>query len=117
MKIKIIGVLVVFILVISIPLAAGVIEEEAKEERPEPLFGWTIIRGLVGNMVKMGNDLYFRAIRLHFTELTGTEMSVGVIKLKRCRVSDLGPDRHLTFGPLGSLTWIFGICHGGLQEL
>ena len=45
------------------------------------------------------------------------EMRLGVIKLKRCRINDLGPDRHLTFGPLGSLTWIFALCHGSLQEL
>jgi hypothetical protein len=45
------------------------------------------------------------------------EMSTGIIKLKRCRISDMGPDRQLTFGPLGSFTWIFAICHGGLTEL
>lgn len=115
MKAKILGVLVVVLMLSTIPFSAGAIDDA--EECIDPLFGWTIIRGLVGNMVKMGNDLYFRAIRLHYTEITGMELSIGVIKLKRCRVSDLGPDRHLTFGPLGSLTWIFGICHGGLQEI
>ena len=83
----------------------------------DSIFGWTIIRGLVGNMKKQGNDLYFRAMRLHYTEITGMEMSTGILRFKRCRISDMGPDRQLTFGPLGSLTWIFGICHGGLTEL
>jgi hypothetical protein len=68
-------------------------------------------------MKKQGNDLYFRAVRLHYLEITGMEMSTGIIKLKRIRISDMGPDRQLTFGPLGSLTWIFGFCHGGLTEL
>jgi hypothetical protein len=83
----------------------------------DSIFGWTIIRGFIANMKKQGNDLYFRAIRLHYTEITGMEMSTGIIRLKRCRVSDIGFDRHLTFGPLGSFTWIFGYCHGGLTEL
>jgi hypothetical protein len=86
-------------------------------ETTDSIFGWTIIRGFVGNLKKQGNDLYFRAIRLHYTEITGMEMSTGVIRLKRCRVSDIRFDRHLTFGPLGSFTWIFGYCHGGLTEL
>jgi hypothetical protein len=116
MRVKVMGILFVMLLILSVPICQGAFVEEA-EEVEKPLFGWTIIRGLIGNMVKMGNDLYFRAIRLHYTEITGMEMSIGVIKLKRCRVSDLGPDRHLTFGPLGSLTWIVAICHGGLQEL
>ncbi|MBU0498021.1 MAG: PKD domain-containing protein [Candidatus Thermoplasmatota archaeon] len=83
----------------------------------DSIFGWTIIRGFVGNMKKQGNDLYFRAIRLNYTEITGMEISTGILRFKRCRISDMGPDRQLTFGPLGSFTWIFGICHGGLTEL
>ncbi len=87
------------------------------KETTDSIFGWTIIRGWVANMKKQGNDLYFRAVRLHYLEITGMEMSTGIIKLKRIRISDMGPDRQLTFGPLGSLTWIFGFCHGGLTEL
>ena len=87
------------------------------QDTTDSIFGWTIIRGFVGNIKKQGNDLYFRAIRLHYTEITGMEMSTGIIKLKRCRISDMGPDRQLTFGPLGSFSWIFAVCHGGLTEL
>ncbi len=87
------------------------------QQSTDSIFGWTIVRGFVGNLKKQGNDLYFRAIRLHYTEVTGMEMSTGIIKLKRCRISDMGPDRQLTFGPLGSFTWIFAISHGGLTEL
>ena len=41
------------------------------EEEPQSIFGWTIVRGLVFNLQKMGNDLVFRAIRVHYTEITG----------------------------------------------
>jgi hypothetical protein len=98
----------------------GTLEVQAPLNQPDTtdsIFGWTIIRGWVANMKKQGNDLYFRAVRLHYLEITGMEMSTGIIKLKRIRISDMGPDRQLTFGPLGSLTWIFGFCHGGLTEL
>ena len=115
MKRKIVGLLVCMLLIITALPAVGTINET--HSTTDSLFGWTIIRGFVGNIKKEGNDLYFRAIRLHYSEITGMESSFGVIKFKRCRISDMGPDRQLTFGPLGSLTWIFALCHGGLTEL
>jgi hypothetical protein len=93
---------------ISMPFAVG---------NTDSLLGWTFIRGLVGNLKKIGNDLYFRTIRLHYLEFTGMEISMGVLRLKRCRVNDLGYDRQMVIGPLGSLVWIVGFCHGGLTEL
>jgi len=116
MKAKILSILICMLMLATVPLAAGAIDTE-DTETTDSIFGWTIIRGFIGNLKKQGNDLYFRAIRLHYTEVTGMEMSTGIIKLKRCRISDMGPDRQLTFGPLGSFTWIFAICHGGLTEL
>lgn len=103
------------LLLSTIPVAAGINTE--KTEEPTELLGWTFIRGLVFNMKKIGNDLYFRTIRLHWTEFTGSEFGMGVMRLKHVKVSDLGPDRQLTFGPLGSLTWIVALCHGGITEL
>ena len=117
MKKKMMGIFVCMLMLATVPLAAGAVDSEQDAETTDSIFGWTIIRGFIGNLKKQGNDLYFRAIRLHYTEITGMEMSTGIIKLKRCRISDMGPDRQLTFGPLGSFTWIFGICHGGLTEL
>jgi hypothetical protein len=117
MKAKILSILICMLMLATLPLAAGAVNSEQDAETTDSVFGWTVIRGFVGNIKKEGNDLYFRAIRLHYSEITGMESSFGVIKFKRCRISDMGPDRMLTFGPLGSLTWIFGLCHGGLTEL
>ena len=118
MKVKIISLIICSILLASIPLtlAANNTEKPTCETTDSP-FGWTIIRGVIENLKKEGNDLVFRAVRLHYTEITGMEMSTGIIKLKRCRISDMGPDRQLTFGPFGSFTWIFSLNHGGLTEL
>ena len=118
MKIKIISILLCTILLASVPLTLGAqIQANKTCETTDSPFGWTIIRGVIENVKKEGNDLVFRAVRLHYTEITGMELSTGVIKLKRCRISDTGPDRQLTFGPFGSFTWLFSINHGGLTEL
>ena len=117
-KRKMLGIFVCMLMLTAIPLAAGMAERVDPEEKAtDSVFGWTIIRGFVGNMKKQGNKLYFRAIRLHYTEFTGMETSTGVIRFKRCRISDMGPDRQFTFGPLGSFSWILAICHGGVDEL
>ncbi|MBU1940707.1 MAG: hypothetical protein KKC68_02930, partial [Candidatus Thermoplasmatota archaeon] len=42
---------------VTMPLSQGTTDS---------IFGWTIIRGFIGNLKKQGNDLYFRAIRLHY---------------------------------------------------
>ena len=83
----------------------------------DPLLGWTAIRGYVINIKKEGNDLTFRAIRLHYTEITPREVSTGIIKFKKVRISDIGPDRRVHMGPFGTYAYITGICHGGIQEI
>jgi hypothetical protein len=83
----------------------------------DPLLGWTAIRGYVVNIKKEGNDLVFRAIRLHYTEVTPREVSTGVLKFQKIRISDIGPDRRVYLGPFGTYVYITGICHGGIQEI
>ena len=113
-----ISIIICTILLASLPLALGAqTNKHTDGETTDSPFGWTIIRGVIENLKKEGNDLVFRAVRLHYTEITGMEISTGIIKLKRCRISDMGPDRQLTFGPFGSFTWLFSLNHGGLTEL
>ncbi|MBU0496330.1 MAG: hypothetical protein KKC68_02515, partial [Candidatus Thermoplasmatota archaeon] len=83
----------------------------------KPIIGWTIIRGVVLNVKEQGNDIIFRAVRLHFTEITGTKSSTGVIRGKRVQISDVGLNRMLTIGPFGSLSYVFAISYGELKEL
>jgi hypothetical protein len=118
MKGKLISIIICSILLASIPVAIGEKNiENQTSETTDSLFGWTILRGFIENVKKEGNDLVFRAVRLHYTEITGMEISTGIIRLKRCRISDAGPDRQLTFGPFGSFTWLISLNHGGLTEL
>ena len=92
MKTKITSLLICTIILASIlPVIGATTNNQC--ETTDSAFGWTIIRGAIENLKKEGNDLYFRAVRLHYTEITGMEMSTGIIKLKRCKISDLGPDR------------------------
>ena len=63
----------------------------------------------------MGNDLVFRAIRVHYIEITGFEVSTGVIRLKQVVVSDFGPDRRVHFGVIGVFVYLFAVCKGDLQ--
>lgn len=112
---KIMGILLCTLMIATIPMAAGMNTDNEKDTTD--LFGWTVIRGLIFNIKKIGNDLYFRAIRLHATQFTPTEMSMRVHRFERLKISDFGPDRQITFGPLGSFTWIIGLKHGDLKEL
>ena len=79
------------------------------------LKGWTIIRGYVFNLRHRGNELVFRALRLHYTKITPLGIETGVLKLQKCVISDIGPDTHIDYGPLGSFSWIFGVCRGGFR--
>jgi hypothetical protein len=82
----------------------------------KPAFGWTIIRGTALNIKEQGNDLVFRAFRLHYTEITGSSFSSGVLRLKKVKISDVGVNRMITLGPFGSFNYIFAICKGGMRE-
>ena len=82
----------------------------------KPAFGWTIVRGTAINVKEQGNDLIFRAFRLHYTEITGSSFSSGVLRLKKVKISDVGLNRMITLGPFGSFSYIFAICKGNLRE-
>lgn len=117
MKTKIIAPILCMMMLATIPLAAGMTISSENTTETTDLLGWTIIRGLAFNLKKVGNDLIFKAVRIHYTQFTGSEMSMGVMRLQQIKVSDLGPDRQLTLGPLGSFTWIIAMCHGGITEI
>jgi hypothetical protein len=81
----------------------------------ELVTGWTFFRGYIFNLKHRGNDLVFRAIRLHYTTIGPFGIDNGMIFLKKCRISDIGPEVHMDVGPLGSFSWIFGVCRGSFK--
>ncbi len=119
-KRKIIGVLICMLLLTTIPLAAGMAAEKVTETKDEPkgetegIFGITIIRGFISNVKQRGTDITFRAIRLHYITISGMEKSIGVLHFEKCRVNNFMFERRWDMGPLGSISWIFGIVRGDL---
>lgn len=83
----------------------------------EGIFGITIIRGFVFNVKQHGTDITFRAIRLHYITISSMEKTTGVMRFQRCSMNDFIFERRYDIGPLGSFTWMFGICRGGLTEI
>ena len=113
---KAIAVVLCMLILPTVPLVTASMQPEVTEEKPtDSIFGWTIVRGLIFNLQKMGNDLVFRAIRVHYTTITGLEISSGVIKGKQVAVSDFGPDRRVHFGALGVFVYLYAVCKGGVQ--
>jgi len=117
MKKEIITLLICMLLISIIPIAAGVTTEQdiEPEEEPEGVFGITIIRGFISNVRQHGTDITFRAIRLHYTTISGMERGMGVLRFEKCRVNDFMFERRWDIGPLGSFSWIFGVVRGDLE--
>lgn len=78
-------------------------------------FKRTLIRGTVFNLRRVGNMYHGRAIRLHFTELSGLTRTSGVIKLKRVSFKHSPLVRTYDIGPLGLTTYVLGIIPGKLD--
>lgn len=115
-KRKVIGIFICMLLLTTIPLAAGMtVEKEEPEEEPlQGIFGLTIIRGFISNVKQRGTDITFRAIRLHYTTISGMERGMGVLRFEKCRVNDFVFERRWDIGPLGTFSWIFAIVRGDL---
>lgn len=77
--------------------------------------GWTIIRGYVFNLKPKGNNLVFRAVRLHYLTITPFGIDSGVLKQKKYRISSMGRDVQFDVGPTGLFSWIFGVHRGGIK--
>ena len=114
-KRKILGILVCMLMLTTIPLAAGSINEETSDAETTDLIGRAIVRGFFMNPEYNGNDIQFRAIRIHYTVFTATEMKLGVVRLKMCEVKNgLFSNIH-TFGPLNNFGYIIGFYQGGIE--
>ena len=113
-KRKIIGIFVCMLFLTTIPLVAGNNEENEPATTTE-ILGRAIVRGFILNPEYDGNDIQFRAIRIHYTVFTATEMAIGVVKLKDCEVKNgLFSNVH-TIGPMNNFGYIIGLYQGGIE--
>ena len=113
-KRKIICMFVCMLFLTTIPLVAGDADENDPATTTE-IIGRAIVRGFILNPEYDGNDINFKAIRIHYTVLTATEMSIGIVKLKDCEVKNgLFSNVH-TFGPMNNFGYIIGFYQGGID--
>ena len=52
MKKKMMGIFVCVLMLAAVPLAAGAVDSEQDKDTTDSIFGWTIIRGFIGNLKK-----------------------------------------------------------------
>ena len=113
-KKKILGILVCMLMLTTIPLAAGSVEDNSETGTTE-LIGRAIVRGFFINPEYNGNDIAFRALRIHYTVFTGMETAIGIVRFKNCEVKNgLFSNIH-TFGPLNNFGYIIGFYQGGIE--
>jgi len=78
--------------------------------------GRTIVRGLVFGYKDGGAITRFFAIRIHYTEIIGTQTTIGVIRLRMVNVGDFIGGYSHEFAVKGFFTYLFGATfHGGIN--
>ena len=78
-------------------------------------FTWSLVRGTVLNLNHVGNMVYTRALRLHFTELGVLSRCSGVTKLQRVKFRNSPFLRTFDIGPMGLTKYIIGIVPGKVE--
>jgi hypothetical protein len=116
LKRKIIGITLCILMLTTIPMVAGMTQEKAVNE-PEPTdIGRTVVRGFYFNMRPNGFGYRFFALRVHYTEVTGTTRTTGVVTMKPVTV---GKQANIGFnyaGPAGMFGYMaFSTFKGGIE--
>jgi len=116
LKNKMIGIFICMLMLGMIPLAAGM---NVEDNDPEPTdIGRTIIRGFYFNFKPSGLDNRFFALRIHYTEITATETTTGVVKMSRCYVGKFTGGFMRGFGIFGFTGYmLFATFKGGIRIL
>ena len=73
------------LLLSTIPLAAGTTLVPDSEDSTLSI-GRTLVRGFFFNFKTVGLKNQFFAIRIHYTEVTGTETTMGIVRMRRVQV-------------------------------
>jgi hypothetical protein len=113
-KRKVLGIFICVLMLATIPLAAGIaVNSEPGDPEPETDIGRTVIRGFILNYRPTGLGHKFFAIRVHYTEITATTRTVGIIMMKTVSV---GKEANIGFayvGPAGAFGYMFGYTFKG----
>ena len=77
--------------------------------------GRTIIRGFYFNLKPTGRGNHFFALRIHFTEVTGSETTIGILRLQRVEVGRW-ISGYIREGPMGMFGYMaMATFQGGIQ--
>jgi len=114
MKRKIFSLLICILLISTIPLAAGVTENEPERE-PGLDVGRVWLRGLVFRCNRWGNVNHALALRLHYIEFTPSERTMGIITMNHVVFRDSAYLGRMYEVGLGLFTYIVGIFLGGIE--
>ncbi len=114
-KRKILGISICVLMLATIPLAAGmtVNSEPGDPETEATEVGRTIIRGFVFNYRPSGLGHKFFALRVHYTEITGTTRTMGIITMKSASVGKAANIGFNYNGPFGMFGYMLGATFKG----
>jgi hypothetical protein len=113
---KILGLLLCIMMISTIPLAAGMTDEESKAE-PTLDVGRVWLRGLLFRCNRWGNMNHALALRLHYVEITPSERTAGIVTLNHVVFRDSAYLGRMYEVGFGLFTYIFGVFLGGLEIL
>ena len=113
MKKKIIGLLVCMLMMTTIPLAAGMTQEEPDQQPAD--IGRVFIKGLIFRCNRFGNWNHGLAIRVFYIEFTPTERSWGWVTFNRVSFRDSAYAGRMYEVGLGMFTYVLGFFAGGIE--
>lgn len=101
---KIMAILMCMLLIAMIPIAVGATTDD--DDKGTTDIGRTIIRGFFFNLKPAGLKYQFFALRVHYTEMTGTETTMGIVRMQRCQVG-VPTGGYVRAGPMGMFGYMF----------
>ena len=110
MKRKLFGILMCFVLLAAIPLAAGITIPKEQKSQPSGALDVTILRGFVlfKRPVDGGRSLRFFALRVHYTTIGISGYKTGVLKFKSLIIPNSMRGMYIRL-------YIFAIFHGDVS--
>lgn len=114
-NIRIVAIVLFLILIATIPITVGKTTNDENTRTVD--IGRTFIRGFFFNFKNVGLDYQFFALRIHYTEITGTELTSGIIRMQRCQVG-MPMGGYIKAGPFGMFGYMFmAKFKGGIEVL